>query len=264
MESLFVTHTDSLNEDTLLTVLEFPELSDELRSLLDENLVSVTEGEHSSSSLEDVKRRIVDLFANKQSKILGEYSNWEMGAVAELFIHLYIKTMGLRQECMFFNLEDRSAKKGFDGYYTQGEQHWIMESKSGSIATAGITHEAKLKEALNDLKEKFTGTGTSRNNPWREAYNHASHVDVRTAGAIRNYIKDLATEYTSGVFHVPAEFNVIPCATIYFEDTVFRSSKNLIEEAANSISEITYKKGIFLCVSSKSVSIFKQYLGIDV
>jgi hypothetical protein len=259
MERVFVTHTEDLNENTVLTVLNFSELSDELTSLLDENLVSICEGEFSTSSLENVKRRIAELFANKKSKIPGEYSNWEMGAVAELFIHLYIKTIGLRQECMYFNLEDKSAKKGFDGYYSEDSVHWIMESKSGAIRTKGNSHGTKLKEALSDLKEKFTGEG-SQNNPWREAYNHASQIDVGSPESIRKYIKSLATEYTNGVFHEPSEFNVIPCSTLYFEEEEFTTSGDISLLAAEVMSDSEYKKGHFICVSSKSVGIFKEYL----
>jgi len=261
MDGVFITHTDNINDDTVLTVIEFDSLNNELRSLLDENLVSICEGEFSTSSLDNVKRRIIELFTNKEAKEDGEYSNWEMGAVAEFFIHLYIKSIGLKQECMFFNLEDRSAKKGFDGYYTGEDLHWIMESKSGSIGTKDISHGAKLKEALNDLQGKFSGTAKSKNNPWREAFNHASHMDVKTAEDIRTYMKALAEDFTAGTFHTSEEFNVIPCATLYFEDTAFSPKEDIIKQADEATNEISYKKAHFVCVSSKSVGIFKEYIG---
>ena len=262
MNSAAVIHKEQINDTADLTVLEYQTLSPELVDILDEHLVHICEGEHSTSSISDVKRRIVELFAGKEAKDGAEYSNWEMGAVAEIFIHLYIKTIGLKQECMFLNLEDRSAKKGFDGYYTDPEDHWIMESKSGSTATGGISHGSKLKEAMKDLQGKFSGTGT-KNNPWREAYNHASHIDVSTAEDIRVYIKSLAKEFTEGIFHNSSEFNIIPCATLYYDDMDF-TEKNLILEQANGVlGEVPYLRAHFICVSSKSVKIFKQYLGLQ-
>lgn len=261
MNNVFITHTDDINDETSLTVLEFNGLSTELRTMLDENLVSICEGEFSTSSVDEVKRRIIELFRGKESNEPEEYSNWEMGAVAELFIHLYMKSKDLKQECMYFNLEDRSAKKGFDGYYTGEGLHWIMESKSGAISSQNVSHGEKLKEALVDLKQKFTGTGKSKNNPWREAFNHASHVDVKAAEDIRSYMKSLAKEFTDGIFHQPDEFNVIPCATVYFEDQNFALKDDIVQQANDAITGNAYKKAHFVCVSSKSVGIFKEYVG---
>ena len=79
------------------------------------------------------------------------------GSIAEFIVHLYLKACGFSQECLFKNLEEGSIKKGFDGYYTYSNEEWIMESKSGSIKTSGITHRAKIKEAYDDLKNKIDG-----------------------------------------------------------------------------------------------------------
>lgn len=38
----------------------------------------------------------------------------DTGAVAEFFVHLYLNILGLKQECLFLNLEENSIKKGFD------------------------------------------------------------------------------------------------------------------------------------------------------
>lgn len=262
MEDVFVVRNEVINDRIDLTILEFPELTSDLITLLDQNLVAISEGAHSSSTLMGVKQRIIELFAGKELKKGDGYSNWEMGAVAEVFIHLYISTKGFKQECMFLNLEDRSAKKGFDGYYTDDDSHWIMESKSGSISTEGISHTTKLKEAVDDLQGKFDGTGT-KNNPWREAYNHASHQDVGSADDIRSYIKNLADEFTSGSFHDVSEFNIIPCATLYYEDRPFESSDDITAGATGSVEGANFIRAHLVCVSSKSVQIFKDYLRIE-
>lgn len=261
MNSTFITHSEALSENANLTVLEFNGLNDELIEELDKNLVVLCEGEKSTSSLENVKKRIVELFRNKESKKNSvDYSNWEMGAVAELFIHLYMKSIGLKQECMYFNLEDRSAKKGFDGFYSSDRVHWVMESKSGSINTQNISHGAKLGEALSDLRDKFMGVGA--NNPWRNAFNHASHIDVNSAEDIRLYLKQLSEEWTDGVYHDSDEFNVIPCSTIYFEETPYTPADEISSQTNDVVDETGYKKAHFICVSYKSVGIFKEYIGI--
>ena len=79
----------------------------------------------------------------------------KIGAVAEFFIHLFLRELGYKQEFLFYNLEERSIKKGFDGYFSQGETQFIVESKSGFESTRNISHKAKIKEAYNDGADYF-------------------------------------------------------------------------------------------------------------
>lgn len=252
------THKDILDDGTALTILEVDNLDNELTLLIDKYLVSICEGVYSDSALIDVKERVKELFRDKSSEE-DEYSTWEMGAVAEFFIHLYLNTENLKQECLFFNLEERSIKKGFDGYYSNQSEQWIVESKSGSIQTAGVSHKSKINEAVADLKKKFSGD--VKNNPWSNAYNHASHIDVSAAKEIRKYIKGLSKDFTSKVSHDINDFNIIPCGTVYYEENVFHGVDN-IKELISSNHRKTGKQMHIVCVSQRSVGVFKEYIGI--
>lgn len=248
----------AISDDVTLTILEIDSLDDDLILLMDEYLVSICEGIYSDSTLVEVKERVKELFRDKSSED-GDYTNWEMGAVAEFYIHLYLNLENFKQECLFFNLEERSIKKGFDGYYTASGDQWVMESKSGSLTTVGISHKSKLSEAISDLKAKFSGNVKS--NPWSNAFNHASHVDVSTASQIRKYIKSLSKDFTSNVFHDISEFNIIPCATIYYEDGAFSDAQEIEESVSSSVAS-TANKMHMICVSQRSVGVFKEYIGI--
>lgn len=247
-----------LDDETILTILEIDTLNVDLTSLMDEYLVSICEGTYSESALHEVKERVKDLFKDKSSDKKG-YTNWEMGAVAEFFIHLYLNVEKFKQECLFFNLEERSIKKGFDGYYSDDIDQWIMESKSGSISTKGISHKSKLSEAVSDLEKKFSGA--VKNNPWSNAYSHASQIDVSAASQIRAYIKNLSTDFTFNVPHNISEFNIIPCATIYYEESSFLDVED-IKKAVSSSMKNKANKMHMICVSQKSVGVFKEYIGI--
>jgi len=260
LNNVFDSFVKDIDDDVRVTILDINALTSELTEYINDNLVSICEGAHSTSSLANVKKRIVELFCDKQSK-RDDYSNWEMGAVAELFIHLYMKSIGIKQDCMFLNLEERSIKKGFDGCYSDDSDQWIMESKSGSIKTTGITHRAKLNEAIRDLESKFSGCGT-KNNPWREAYNHASHADVKSADNVRNYMKKLAEDFTDNKVHSICEFNIIPCATIYYEDQSFDTKATILSTIENILDDKTLKKSHLICVSNRSVGVFKKYIGM--
>ena len=167
-KDVFNVHTEFKNDNLEISIFEVKELNDEIQKCLDNNLVTICEGKNSCSDISIIKKRIINLFDGKKD-------NWKMGAIAEFFIHLYMNLTGYTQDCLFLNLEENSIKKGFDGYYNNGKNHWIMESKSGSILSRNISHNSKLKEAIMDLKDKIEGN--SKNNPWQEAYNHACHCD---------------------------------------------------------------------------------------
>ena len=172
-----------VSPDIKLTIIDIKELSKPVLQVLDEHFVSICEGA-SGSDIDTVKKYVVKLFEEKDPK-------WVMGATAEFFVHLYMKLLGFKQECLFLNLEEYSIKKGFDGYYSQNGTEWLMESKSGSINSQGISHAGKVQEAMQDLEDKVSGKSKKKkvNNPWRNAYSHASLYDVGAAEKIRKNIK---------------------------------------------------------------------------
>ena len=183
----FVVKEYTFSERAVLTIIDIENINEVVKATLDEYFVPICEG-NSGSNLSTVKTRVRNLFATK------EYE-WIMGATAEFFVHLYIRLTGFKQECLFLNLEENSIKKGFDGYYSKDGQEWLMESKAGSIDSKGISHADKVTLAMNDLSKKVSGKDKSGkkklpNNPWQEAYAHASQYDVGTAANIRKNIKE--------------------------------------------------------------------------
>lgn len=141
-----------------LHVIDIKLLDTKITKYLDEFLVSICEGS-SDSELELVKIRLKQFLADKDE-------NTRMGATAELFAHLYLRTVGYKQEFLFFNLEEGSIKKGFDGFFSKDSETYLLESKSGSINTKQISHKDKLKHAYADLAKYVAGkSDKGKNNP---------------------------------------------------------------------------------------------------
>lgn len=183
------------------------------------------------------------------------------GAVAEFFVHLLLNHRGYRQNFLYQNLEERSAKKGFDGVYSIGDELWLMESKSGCF-NGNQTHYEKVTEATNDLKNKVSGQGGA-NNPWKNAYNHASHCDVGASSTLRSQIIELEMLYESGTYQNISSFNIIPCATLFYTNAIERED---LDELASKIGVYFSKRshtGVdVVCVSNSALYDFLSYLGL--
>ena len=244
----------SIGNDNHLHLINIEEINSELKLYIDNKLVSVCEGV-SGTTLNTVKTRLVDFLTSKKG------SNLEMGAIAEFFAHLYLSEMGFKQEFLFLNLEEGSIKKGFDGYYSYSDEEWLYESKSGRISTQNISHRNKIKDSYQDLKGKISGD--VKNNPWHNAYNHASHIDVRSVDDIRKNIKELSDDFTNGKYHNIKDFNVIPGSTIFLEGNWKNTnSSELRSEMENLIINENYefKKINIICINKKSIDLFWNYL----
>lgn len=232
-------------------IIDIEDYTEEFLEYINDHFVSICEGD-SGNEIDTVKHRARHFFESKSE-------NTKMGATAEFFVHLYLKFQGFKQECTFFNLEEGSIKKGFDGYYSKGETEWIMESKSGKKDSQNSTHVQKIKIAYDDLTNKFNGNVT--NNPWKNAYNHASNIDVGTKRSIRDNIKLLSNNFTNNIFPSIKDFNIIPASTIFLND---QWENYDVDELKANIEEIVtnfeYMEIIVICVTKKAIELFLDFL----
>lgn len=246
----FVSH--EVSEGIVLSVIDLTQFSD-IREIIDEWFVSICEG-RSCSDLQTVKKRVHNLFKTKNIQ-------WVQGAVAEFFVHLYLKMFGLKQECLFLNLEENSIKKGFDGFYSdKNKEAWLMESKSGSMTSKGISHASKVLEAMRVLENKVTGQ-EAHVNPWRNAYSHASHIDVESSKDIRDTLRELSNAYTNGIYHQIEEFNTIPCGTIYLDGIqLVYSEDKVVKDIQRCKNKLKGSRVHVICVTNRTVRDFISYI----
>lgn len=256
---VFDDHTISLS--AVLTIIDIKNIDKAMKTVLDENFVLICEG-NSGADLFTVKTHVKNLFSTKNAE-------WIMGATAEFFVHLYIRLMGFKQECLFLNLEENSIKKGFDGYYSKDGLEWLMESKAGSIESKDVSHAGKVTLAMSDLSAKVSGRDKSGkkelpNNPWREAYAHASQYDVGTATRIRQNIKELADDFTNGKFRSIEEFNTMPCGTVFLSGVWSQPDHDFIRSEIERISDKLKGKQIHaICVTQRSTDLFMEYISSE-
>lgn len=234
-----------------LHVINIKEISDEFSDFIDRYFVSICEG-NSGSNIKVVKKRVLKFLESKTN-------DTRIGSIAEFLMHLYLNNLGYKQECRFLNLEEESIKKGFDGYYSNSDEEWIMESKSGFSTSKSISHKNKILEAYRDLEGKIKGE--TKNNPWMNAYNHASHRDINTKESIVKHIKGLADDFVLDNFYNIKDFNIIPGATIFLEGTwIDNDLDKIVNDVEQSILTLQYKKIIAICCTQISVQAFIEYI----
>ncbi len=83
-----------ISPDLELYVYDLPTLCLDTISLINRNLVEICEGE-SDTSLDAAKLTFLDFLSNKDDTT-------KIGAVAEFFIHLFLRELGYKQEFLFF------------------------------------------------------------------------------------------------------------------------------------------------------------------
>lgn len=248
-----------ISSNVTLTIIDMKNIDGNFKKELDDNLTVICEGDRVRQDLQRVKKRVKKLFLNKKK-------GWIIGATAEFFIHLFVRHMGYKQECLFFNLEENSIKKGFDGYYSKGELEWLMESKAGEVGKKGVSFPNKICLAMNDLSCKVSGKDKNdkdkqHNNAWREAYSHAAHYDVGASEKILKNIKKLSEDYTNEIFHSIEEFNTIPSATIFLSGSWVQPDHEAIKNGIdNIVGKLKGKRIHVICVTQRSIDVFKKYI----
>lgn len=257
---------EEYNDDKVsIYVIDIKEISDELRQTMDKFIVSICEGpQETIFTIDDVKEEIRSFILEKRPKNdndTGRNTHTYIGAIAEFFIHLFLNYVGFKQECLYLNLEERSIKKGFDGYYSFDDKTWIVESKSGYENSEGSTHTNKLKMGYKQLKEKITSSNSSLNNPWKNALNHAKIV-----ASNQDILKELqvfSRQYIRGEINNNIEdFNLIPCSTIYYMNDWEENKTAIMENVKEILQDLKCKNLKIICINKQFKKLFLEYLGV--
>lgn len=255
----WIVNTKKISDNISVAVIDIKSMDSDLTELIDKFIISICFGENSIGyDLNQIKNKLF----NDLTKNGGITSDVKRGAIAEFFIHLYLNSNNFKQECFYLNLEEpKSIKKGFDGFYSFKDDEWIMESKSGLSTTKNICHVNKVKEAYADLKKKFS-SDPNENDPWKNAYMHAGHQDLSTSESIKSKLRKCAQKFANAQPIDISEYKIIPASTIYVVNSnySFPEINVLIDEIKSTVSYLTYKEILAICITQHSMDIFTEYL----
>lgn len=235
----FVNHSSKANVE--IQVIVFDVLSDDDKKYIKDNLVKIAKGNNSTYPLKIIAKKL-NTMLDKQT------TDNKHGLTAEFFQAIILKKLGFKQEYAYSNLEENSAKKGFDGLFTDSNHIiWLLESKSSYTESSHHRkHKVTIDRAYNGLTNMLSGN--TSNDPWENAVSHAKTVDSNKS--LIQQLVDISVDYTNDKFIKMEDSNIILGSAIIHENVnEIKNDSVCMEQYANNhtaknekVSAITFSK----------------------
>ena len=244
------------------------DLSDEFKQELRKRLVAICHGVDQATS----KRKIysykatVKEFVRRYKTNDDNSENRKKGMIGELLVHVLLEMDGhFTIASPFFNLEERSFKKGFDValFEESSGELWITEVKSGtkqqkqkdaSSAIVGLINTAK-----NDLKGRLNEENTSL---WLNAI-HAAESAMSKAGQQKDAVIDLleqcADDAEEGT-NASTTFNVVLAGALFHPMLEHMEPKKIEAKQAKVVKENLFRKVFVLAIQKGTFEAVYKFL----
>lgn len=255
---MFGRYKIKITNNITLHVLNIEIYSLRLKKYMESSIFQIWNGDceeidNFEQDIDITKKELMNLIATKSSV-------QQVGIVSEFICHLYLRANKFHQHFLFRNLEEKGMKKGFDGLYLNDEKFYIYESKSSLSSTKDATHNKNISEAYNDIRKKIEGTNI-QNDPWRNAYNHASLRSINYNENISKTLKQLSKDYVKKKYSKIGEYNLIPSSTIYLDNRYCDINRIDLKAKIESLTtSYLYKSMEIICINKRSVQQFIDYL----
>lgn len=149
------------------------EFSDELKQIIREKITKICFGEQRAM----LSSQNYSLTLNKFiSRYNAKNEDTKKGMIGEFILHILLEREQNFITCSpFFNMEEKSIRKGFDIiiFNKNHKSMWLVEVKSGEIGSTNNSVdkviESRLDDALNSIEEQIRSS--SSNAVWDNAIN---------------------------------------------------------------------------------------------
>lgn len=171
-------------------------LTDELKLEIRKRLVAICYGADQAQSISKIYsyKATVKEFVKRYKTSSEDYKDRKKGMIGELLVHIVLELEGrFITTSPFFNMEERSFKKGFDItlFNSSTDELWIVEVKSGmkqkNQANSNSAIVALINTAKNDLKKRLNEQNTVL---WHNAIN-AAKVSMDSSSSQKNAVVKL-------------------------------------------------------------------------
>lgn len=239
-------------------LFEIEYISDELRNAIREQFAYICHGSvyaGSKRKMYSYKSTVKDFL--KRYEVKEETT--KKGMIGELLVHLLVKYYFDEFEIVspFFNMEERSIKKGYDVVLTEKSKPviWLIEVKSGELHKGKNSNETMndlLNTAKRDLDKRLNEENASL---WMEAINGAviSYESSKTMkDAVVNILQDLGDAASEGL-NTSIDKNVITTGVLFADmtDRILEKTEKVRQQAIeiegkfNKVYVLALQKGSY-------------------
>jgi len=219
--------------------------STELKELISEHLSSICYGASKASS----KRKSYN-YENTLKEFLKRYEDkpdhTRIGMIGELITHVLILELLTKFKTVspYFNMEERSNKKGFDVVLTADydRELWITEVKSGKkndINKTNSNNSQLLGRAKRDLKKRLNQAEASL---WENAINGADAVLDNykdSKEAVRDILGDISDKTYEG-YAISNDKNVLLVSALFSSLNDEISEESLKDYYHKTVNEMIF------------------------
>lgn len=242
---------DTLDENTSILITTIKDINDEERIYIRQYLTELMFGRGNYFNYSYSLRKILSFYESKNSEIIS-------GSIAELLLALIIRTQGFTQEYCFYNLEEDSIKKGYDGLYVKNLDYWLAESKSSySEKSHRYKHNATMNKAYMDIKNKLSGE--TKRDPWLNALNHTK--SAKSDESLQEKLSKLTMSYTEGKFEDIKDHNIIISSAIITDKLLEVECSHT--DIFNIIRNHEAKNKVGIAINLKSIDLILKFLEED-
>ena len=245
------------------------DVSDELKNVIREKLTLICHGRDKADStrrMYSYKSTVKEFVKRYKENNVLQGNNRNKGMIGELLFHILMTEEQLYSPVSaFFNLEERSFKKGFDVAYYQKDtsELWIAEVKSGekqpSQKNISATAVSLINTAKNDLKTRLTSTNDSL---WLNAVNHARIALNEVSDekkAVCKILEDYGDDAAAGIYN-SNDKNVILVGVVFHNTADAIEEKKIQGKHSRIAKEKIFKSCIVVCIQQKAYDEVFQFL----
>lgn len=239
---------DTYKENIQIIVVDIDVIYDVEKEYISQNLVEISKGKGSSYPAKIIAKKLINILERQTE-------NNKVGLPAEFLQTVIIRNQGFEQEHLFINLEENSAKKGFDGLFKKDGKIWILESKSSYTLNQHMNkHKVTIDRAYKGISKSLSGQ--TSNDPWENAVSHA-----KSANPSDSLVKKLEQ---FSIDYVDEKFVKIQDSNLLLGSSVIANDISIIEKDIGSVQNYLQNhvsnQEIVIVMNLKSIDIFMEIL----
>lgn len=247
------------------SVFYITSLTEDLKSVIISRLSSICFGAAAAAS-----NQVMYCYKNTLKEFIERYSgkseNYQKGMIGELLLHILIAELlnEFQIDSPFFNLEERSIKKGFDVILNkQGSPDiWLAEVKSGEIHSGKNSSETAIElisTAQNDLDKRLNEESFSL---WLNAV-HDARIAIDNSRDDRDAIISIlectgAKASESGLSST--DFNVILSGTLFHPLSDYINMNDVTQKQIDIINSKTFNDVYVVAIQKKTYTAVYNFL----